>query len=390
MPKKHGMHICFVQMCFYPDPQFTAFFEYSQRASEISGISCSVICAGHLEEPELEKIGAVDVYRIHMASTRKLSYRPLIFVAKARQVLAGIMRKKPVDVVHLFQSWEMILFRLLCRCKGTKFVFDIRSSAIRNVFVYTVGLCLHRLSILIFDWIFVIHPEWKNALFNKSARVSLAPLGVELSRFTIDLEKRNQVRRRYGIKERDLVFVFSGSFNKSKQVPKLVRAILSFLSSGYEGDVYFMLIGDGVDRSNVNKLLSRKKRFSSRIILTGHVPKTCMPEFLAAADVGLSYVPMDRIYDNQPALKTLEYLAMGLAVLATDTKGHRMYIRDGANGLLVKDTEMDLVRGMTILAEDSSLRKSLALGARASVADCSWDRVVGDYLIPVYRTLVCG
>ena len=94
------------------------------------------------------------------------------------------------------------------------------------------------------------------------------------------------------------------------------------------------------------------------------------------------------IYNVQPPLKTIEYLASGLPVIATNTIANQAVITDNANGILVDDDESALVEGITRLVSDHELRKRLASNAAISARDFTWDVSTRYKLEPAYRDIL--
>jgi glycosyltransferase involved in cell wall biosynthesis len=106
---------------------------------------------------------------------------------------------------------------------------------------------------------------------------------------------------------------------------------------------------------------------------------------LQAADIGLAYVADRAQYRNQPPLKTVEYLASGLPVVATDTPGNRRFVEHRRNGLLVQDSVQALASGIACLMEDQALRLDMGRIARKSVDRFSYDHIVKEQLLPFYE-----
>jgi glycosyltransferase involved in cell wall biosynthesis len=87
---------------------------------------------------------------------------------------------------------------------------------------------------------------------------------------------------------------------------------------------------------------------------------------LAAADVGVSWVPDDLWSQGKCGLKVLQYQAAGLPVLANPVGVHEDMIRDGVTGWLPARYS-DWVDALRALAGDLELRRRMGQAARASV-----------------------
>ena len=102
---------------------------------------------------------------------------------------------------------------------------------------------------------------------------------------------------------------------------------------------------------------------------------------LAAADVGVSWLPDDDWSRGKCGLKVLQYMAAGLPVVANRVGVHSAIIVDGQTGYLA-DTPHEWARAMARLAGDAPLRAAMGAAARRRVEErysvAAWqDRLVG-------------
>lgn len=100
----------------------------------------------------------------------------------------------------------------------------------------------------------------------------------------------------------------------------------------------------------------------------------------------LAYVPR-RPYDAALPLKTLEYLACGLPVVATNTVGTRMVVQSGVNGLLVDEDRHSFAKGICELAKVPWF-PTASENARHSVESDDRVTIVSQRLIPLYQGLL--
>ncbi len=87
---------------------------------------------------------------------------------------------------------------------------------------------------------------------------------------------------------------------------------------------------------------------------------------IAAADVGISWIPDDLWSRGKCGLKVLQYQAAGLPVLANPVGVHPEMIHPGVDGLLASTPE-EWVEAVRRLAGDLGLRRRMGRAARASV-----------------------
>jgi glycosyltransferase involved in cell wall biosynthesis len=109
---------------------------------------------------------------------------------------------------------------------------------------------------------------------------------------------------------------------------------------------------------------------------------------IGAADVAISYVPINQNYNYNPPLKTFEYLACGLPVIATRTVSNSKIIKDGFNGILADDKVEDLATALSSLIRDRSKQAYLRRNSRNSIEEFDFDKITKTKLIPLYRQLL--
>lgn len=87
---------------------------------------------------------------------------------------------------------------------------------------------------------------------------------------------------------------------------------------------------------------------------------------LAAADIGVSWVPDDSWSRGKCGLKVLQYMAAGLPVVANPVGVQAEIVLDGRTGFLVRTVE-EWVRAVGRLAADAELRRRLGEAGRRRV-----------------------
>jgi glycosyltransferase involved in cell wall biosynthesis len=84
---------------------------------------------------------------------------------------------------------------------------------------------------------------------------------------------------------------------------------------------------------------------------------------IAAADIGIAWVPDDLWSKGKCGLKLLQYMAAGLPVIANPVGAHTEMVRQGVNGALVRTTE-EWVEAVANLAADEPLRRRMGRASR--------------------------
>jgi glycosyltransferase involved in cell wall biosynthesis len=87
---------------------------------------------------------------------------------------------------------------------------------------------------------------------------------------------------------------------------------------------------------------------------------------LAAADIGIAWMPDDDWSRGKCGLKVLQYMAAGLPVIANPVGVHCEMIRDGENGLLAS-TPAEWTDAVEYLSRHSEVRRRMGQAGRARV-----------------------
>ena len=210
-----------------------------------------------------------------------------------------------------------------------------------------------------------------------------------------------QLRERHGIPRDALVVGFIGTFGQWHGVDFLAARIAELVAEERawleRHRLHFMLVGDGLKMPAVRRIVCSDSvaRF---VTLTGLVPQTEAPRYLAAADLLVSpHVPNPdgSEFFGSPT-KLFEYMAMERPILASAlgqiadvvagqgaTRLGRLAAGAGMQcGLLFEPGNAeDFKRGLRQLVENRELARALAAAARAEVlARYTWKHHVSSIL----------
>jgi glycosyltransferase involved in cell wall biosynthesis len=135
--------------------------------------------------------------------------------------------------------------------------------------------------------------------------------------------EKKALRQRLGIPQDAVVATFIGTFGMWHGVDFLAGAIRRLVEDDYDfvrvRKLHFLLIGDGMQMQRVRERLS-EERVASVVTLTGLIPQSEAPAYLATSDIFLSpHVnnPDGSAFFGSPT-KLFEYMAMKRPIIASD------------------------------------------------------------------------
>ncbi|MDD5226838.1 MAG: glycosyltransferase family 4 protein [Candidatus Omnitrophica bacterium] len=313
---------------------------------------------GLLMEEALSIVGL----SLHRSKYLKRSVDPL------RDLLAMIemtrfIKKNKIDIVHTHSSKAGILGRWAGILTRVKMIIHTVHGWSFNDFQmpFFRKLCvgLEKLSARFTDKIIVVshHDKQKGLRFKigTDSRYSLLRYGIDRAQFGM---KDPSVRSELGISDDALVIGTIACFKPQKALEDFVK--LAFLAKQVFPRVRFLLIGDGVLREKIEKLIE-KFDLSSQFILAGW--RKDVPRLLSAMNV----FTLTSLWEGLP-VAVLEAMVSQVPVVATRTGGISEIVMEGETGFLVPCHDMSsMLEKVCVLFRDVSLKNRIIQSAKQRV-----------------------
>ena len=273
--------------------------------------------------------------------------------------LVRIFSREKFDVVHTHSSKAGILGRLAARWTGVPLiVHTVHGFAIgpyhhplRN-FLYRAleRFAARRTDVMIYV---------TGALMAEAGRLGLrprqsciVPSGFDWEMFAGARQRREEIRRRLGIAEREVVIAKVARFFPLKGHEQLFRALGPLLEK--YAHLKFLLVGDGILKSHFQEIV-KTAGWSDRVLFTGLIPSPAVADHLAASDI-LAHTSLR----EGLARAIPQAFACRLPVVCYDIDGVADLVADGESGFLVKAFDAGgLERSLATLVEDADLRRRM-------------------------------
>jgi len=228
-------------------------------------------------------------------------------------------------------------------------------------------------------------------------RVAVHPNGVDPDIFSperFDSASTMKLRKSLGLPADATVVTFVGTFGRWHGVDVLARAIRHLIENEHgwldARRVRFLLVGDGLKMTEARSILGDATH--GFVTLTGLIPQTETPSYLAASDIVVSpHVPNE---DGTPFFgsptKLFEYMAMARGIVASDLGQIGDVLEPALRARCLPETEPaenapevavltrpgdidELISGIRFLVERPRWRQVLGAKARArAVARYTW------------------
>jgi glycosyltransferase involved in cell wall biosynthesis len=363
------------------------------------GFQVSVICpkgATNYRESHV-CIDGVHIYRYSLPTTgnKYVSYLLEYSIALLMTFLLSIkvLLRHGFDVLHAANPPDMFfLLGLFYRLLGKKYIFDQHDLAPEMFAVKFNGkmrlvrrvlLFLERCSYRVAHRVIVTNHTQK---WIATRRGGCSPDKVLIVRNGPDLRRLKRVAPEAELKRgRTHLLAYVGVMGSQDGIEYALQALHHLVYKRGRQDVSLVLMGHG-DHLPFLQALASQLRLDDYVNFTGWVESDDIMRYLSVADVGLTPDPQNGLNEFSTMIKTMEYMAMSLPVVAFDLTETR-YSAQGAALYAMPNMVKDFADNIAILLDDAELRRTLgACGRRRIEQELSW-RTSTMYLLLTYKRL---
>jgi len=159
----------------------------------------------------------------------------------------------------------------------------------------------------------------------------------------------------------DLILGFTGFVRDWHGVDRVIRWMAT---KDAPSNARLLIVGDGPARFDLEQLAGSLS-LGNRVQFTGVLPRSRVPEYVAAFDIALQ----PAVVPYASPLKLFEYLALGKAVIAPRQPNIEEILTDGENTLLFDATVSGaLETALTRLCANEELRLHISAGAASTIS----------------------
>lgn len=309
--------------------------------------------------------------------------------------LVQVLMRERFDVIHAHLHEGALIGSVVGRLFGIPVAFDyqgslsdeivqhnfVRAGSLSHAFFARLERKINRLPRVIFTSTRHAATQLEREL-GRRARVLPLPDGVNTHVFRPDVltpNERAALRAQWGIGADEPVVVFLGLLAEHQGIRHIIEAAAllqqrgvhaRWLVMGYPGDAHW-------------RVLAHQVGLGETVIFTGRVPYAEAPRMLALGDIAVA--PKRSLTEGSG--KVLNYMAMGLPVVAFDTPAQREYL--GALGVYAPlGDSAALAHHVAALLAAPQRRRQLGEQLRQrAVQAYGWDRAV-QVILQGYRYLL--
>ena len=315
--------------------------------------------------PKVEKIGAVNVYRLGVGvpvlDKLFLPFWGAWFALRLNQknhydyfwCLMATFASGAAYIANIIHFWLPVPIILTLQEGDSEEHFKKRWLGLINL---SWRLALRKTKILTVISSYLAERAKK---FGYQGEIQIIPNGVDLKMFNdggLTL-KTGELTKKFKISEDDKLVITVSRLVKKNAVGDVVKS-LKYLPP----NVKFLILGVGQEESDL-KLLAGEMGLEKRVFFLGHIGHEALPGYLRLADIFVRPSLSEGLGNS-----FLEAMAAGLPVIGTKVGGIRDFLVDGETGLFceVRNSE-NIAEKIKIYLEHKELREKIKARARELV-----------------------
>jgi glycosyltransferase involved in cell wall biosynthesis len=340
--------------------------------------------------PEFEVLDGVNIYRIQFRTVNEKGFfhygvRILRFLVRSTLFLRRKHREHAYDLVHVHNVPDFLVFSALCPKRDDARVildihdllpefyaskFKVRHGSLPFKLLTLVERCSARYA----NHVIIANHLWRDRFVNRSSRAEKC--SVVRNRPDLDIFVERPTRQ--ATEASKFVLTYPGTLNAHQGLDVAIRAFASIADQIPEAE--FHIYGEGPAKPTLIALADQLG-MQGRVLFHEFLPSREIARVMAGTDLAIEPKRANSAFANEAlSTKILEFMALGVPVIASRTKVHAYYYDESIIQYYDNDNEADLARQILRLKNDPGLRSRLAANAKKYAQENSWDACKGEYL----------
>ncbi|MBQ7953494.1 MAG: glycosyltransferase family 4 protein, partial [Clostridia bacterium] len=154
----------------------------------------------------------------------------------------------------------------------------------------------------------------KHNSYIDAKKVHISPNSVEFLDKNIDVETKENIRKKYGVPTDKKVFIYGGNLGRPQDIPFIIECLKA---NENKDDRFFVICGMGTEYSKLKAYVDNEN--PKNVLLINGLPPEEYEIFVASADVGLIFLDRRFTIPNFPS-RILSYMQNEMPVIACTDK----------------------------------------------------------------------
>ncbi|HOK56276.1 MAG TPA: glycosyltransferase family 4 protein [bacterium] len=256
-----------------------------------------------------------------------------------------IFRKNRYNLVHTHSAKAGILGRISAKLANPKCIVihtihGLPFHPYQNKFLNFIYISAEKIAYYFTDHFICVGEIMKEkslkAGIGKESDYTVIYSGFHVKPYLDCAEKRNEMRKKYGIKKDEKVIGMIGRLFYLKGQNYLIEAFKEVSEKHPEAKLMF--VGDGILRNDLENY-AKKNKIQDKVIFTGLVPPEKIPEYVSIMDI----LVHTSLREGLPKA-VAQGLAGGKPVIAFDVDGTKEVVINGKTGFIIPPEDINLLK----------------------------------------------
>ena len=193
-------------------------------------------------------------------------------------------------------------------------------------------------------------------------KVRLIPNGSEINRFYPDLYLRKNKRDQLGIKDDEIVILYTGKISERKGVDKIILSTQKYIP---QFNIRYLFVGN-IDQEFKERFEKIIENIKDIVLLFNAVPNSDLPDFYRISDIAC--------WPMESSMSAIDAMACGLPIIVCDQLKERLKNR---NGIGIKEGDIkELENAIYRLISNDELRREMGRRGRELVEkEMNWKAI---------------
>lgn len=384
---RRKLRICMVAYAFYESD--TRILQYATALAQ-RGDSVDVIALRRDKSfPAFEVCHGINVFRIQCRMVNEQGLFAYInrisrFFLRATWCLYLNQRHHPYDVVHVHNVPDFLVFTALpAKWKRKPVILDIHDllpeffaskfNTHQSSFLFKLLTSIEKCSAAFATHVVIANDIWRDRLVSRSSRATKC--SVIRNRPDLSIFKTEPAQKKRSDK---FILTYPGSLNWHQGLDIAIRAFASV--AGQMPNTEFHIYGEGPAKPSLVEMVNQFG-MQDRIIFHDFLSSRAIAKVMAVTDLAIEPKRANSAFSNEAlSTKILEFMSLGVPVIACRTKIHAYYYDDSVIQYYEDDNEKELAEQMLRLKNDPVLRARLVASAEIYVRNNTWNARKHEYL----------
>lgn len=346
------------------------------------GDQVDAIAVGRQGQPAFEVIQGVRVFRLQSRvrdESGPFSYlfKLILFFLRSAWFLTRRQFREPYQLIHVHNLPDFEVFAALVpRLMGARVILDMHEIVPEfyaskfhigeRSLVFRLLVLVEKLSIAFVNHVIVVnHMVEEAVLRRRSVRPSKCTTIINYPDTRIFYPRPAPQR---GADR--FVMCYPGTLSRHQGVDIAVEAVA--LLREQAPALEFLIVGDGPERENLKRLIVERK-LQDRVTLQGAIALEQVAETMARIDLGVVPKRKEGFGDIAFSTKIMEFMAMGVPVVASRTRIDEFYFNDRLLEFFASGDARDLAAKILHLIEQAERRAELRHAGMEFIAVNNWN-----------------